>query len=300
MNPKYYLILFVLIMGSTNSYSFSIGTGGKTAVFYPTGKALCTVYNKYYDNSCNAISTKGSKYNLDHIILDDLDTGISQTELQYNYYNYQNHQALRTIIPLHTEALTIAVAKDSKIKSFDDLKGKKVNIGNIGSGSRVFTEQIISIKGWSLNDFKKIYEKSSMHISDLICGGEVDAIIYFIGHPNKIFQEIKDCGGRLISLSRKEIKSFSTISKSITKTKITKHLYNYPEDTKTIGIPIVLSTTEKLPAKHAYNLAKMLFEHKDELSKLNPIFLSIDPKSLTQYKYRAPLHEGVKQYLEQR
>lgn len=308
------IIFTIFTFLSINSYSFTIGSGGKKAMYYPAGKSLCYIYNKEYnDDICEIISTSGAQYNIENIISNNLSAGIGQVSLQYDYF--QTNKELRTIIPLHAESLTIAVRKDSKIKSFNDLKGKKVNIGNIGSGSRIYFEEIMKLKGWTINDFKEVHEKSSSYLSDLICSDQVDAVIYFVGHPNQVFKEIISCGGNFVELSKKEVKLFSKISNAIRQSYINTGLYSNLDiktvemkensmrrssknkKIRTIGVQTVLSATSNLSEKTAYNIVKIIFEKKVKLESLNPVFHSVDPESILNYKYKAPFHTGVERYL---
>ena len=143
---------------SANSF-ITIGTGGVTGVYYPTGGAICRLVNKgrkEHGIRCSVESTGGSVYNLNTIRAGELDMGVAQSDWQYHAYNGTDKFAdqgpnkdLRAVFSVHAEPFTVVARKDSGIKNFDDLKGKRVNIGNPGSGQRGTMEVVMAAKGWT-------------------------------------------------------------------------------------------------------------------------------------------------------
>ena len=124
----------------------SIGTGGVTGVYYPTGGAICRLVNKKrkeHGIRCSAESTGGSVYNINTIRAGELEFGVAQSDWQYHAYHGTSKfekagpfKKLRSMFPVHAEPFTLIVRADSGITGFADLKGKRVNIGNPGSGQR--------------------------------------------------------------------------------------------------------------------------------------------------------------------
>ena len=153
--------------GTATAESFiTIGTGGVTGVYYPAGGAICRLVNKgrkEHGVRCSVESTGGSVYNLNTIRAGELDMGVAQSDWQYHAYNGTSQFAeqgpnkdLRAVFSLHPEPFTVVARKDSGIKTFDDLKGKRVNIGNPGSGQRGTMEVVMNAKGWTMGDFKLV------------------------------------------------------------------------------------------------------------------------------------------------
>ena len=124
----------------------TIGTGGVTGVYYPTGGAICRLVNKgrkEHGVRCSVESTGGSVYNINTIREGELEFGVAQSDWQYHAYNGTSKFAdagpfekLRAVFSVHPEPFTVVARADSGIKNFEDLKGKRVNIGNPGSGQR--------------------------------------------------------------------------------------------------------------------------------------------------------------------
>jgi len=143
----------------TESRFITIGTGGVTGVYYPAGGSICKFVNrnrKEHNIRCSVESTGGSAYNINTMRAGELDFGVAQSDQQFYAYNGKNQYAvqgayteLRSVFSLHAEALTIIARADAKIKTFDDLEGKRVNIGNPGSGNRNTMDVVLKAYNWN-------------------------------------------------------------------------------------------------------------------------------------------------------
>ena len=136
----------------------SIGTGGVTGVYYPTGGAICRLVNKMRKETgirCSAESTGGSIYNINTIRAGELEFGVAQSDWQYHAYHgtskfedkgkFEDCARCSPCIrsPSRSSRVTIPASR-----SITDLKGKRVNIGNVGSGTRGTWEVIEEALGW--------------------------------------------------------------------------------------------------------------------------------------------------------
>ena len=114
----------------------TIGTGGVTGTYYPTGGAICQMVNKNKKETnirCSVESTGGSVYNVNTIKAGELDFGISQSDTAYQAYKGEGKfegaasvPELRSAIAIYPELLALVVSQKSGIKTMADLKGKKI------------------------------------------------------------------------------------------------------------------------------------------------------------------------------
>jgi TRAP transporter TAXI family solute receptor len=150
----------------------TIGTGGVTGVYYPTGGASCRLVNKdraEHGIRCSVESTGGSVYNVNTIRAGELDMGVVQSDVQYKslkgegeeFESQGPYDDLRAVFSVHAEPFTVVARADAGIESFDDLKGKRVNVGNPGSGQRSTMEVLMAAKGWTMDDFALASELKS-------------------------------------------------------------------------------------------------------------------------------------------
>ena len=149
----------------------SIGTGGVTGVYYPTGGAICRLVNKTRKETgirCSAESTGGSIYNINTIRAGELEFGVAQSDWQYHAYNGTSKFAdqgafkkLRAVFSVHPEPVTVIASDASGIMNLTDAKGKRLNIGNAGSGTRGTWEVLEEALGWQRSDLKLAAEMKS-------------------------------------------------------------------------------------------------------------------------------------------
>ena len=218
------LILTVFIFNCTNPQPrkfVTIGTGAVTGVYYPTGGAISKMINdkfEQYGIKATVESTAGSVYNINAVISGDLEFGIAQSDRQYQAVNGQaewertgSTKVLRSVFSIHPESITLIASADSNITSVQDLKDKRVNIGNPGSGQLQNSKDVLSAFGITTEDIKSEYVKA-VEAPGLFQDEKLDAYFYTVGHPNGNIKEATS--GRIkvdiISITGPEIESMLT------------------------------------------------------------------------------------------
>ncbi|MEL6622809.1 MAG: TAXI family TRAP transporter solute-binding subunit, partial [Pseudomonadota bacterium] len=181
------LVLTLATAGAATAQQrfISIGTGGVTGVYYPTGGAICRLVNKdrkKHGIRCSAESTGGSIYNINTIRQGELEFGVAQSDWQYHAYNGTSKfkdqgpfKDLRAVFSVHPEPVTIIARDGTGISDIKDLKGKAVNIGNPGSGTRGTWEVMEQALGWQRSDLKLAAELKSAETGQALCDGKIDA-----------------------------------------------------------------------------------------------------------------------------
>lgn len=189
---------FVAMPASAEKF-ITIGTGGQTGVYYQVGGAICRLVNrgtKSHDIKCTH-TTGGSTKNINGIRAGDLDMGVAQSDWQFHAYNGTApkqfpdgaFKELRAVFSVHAEPFTVVARADSGIKKFEDLKGKRVNVGNPGSGQRGTMEIVMEKMGWKMGDFALASELKSSEQSAALCDNKIDAMVFTAGHPNGSIKE---------------------------------------------------------------------------------------------------------------
>jgi TRAP transporter TAXI family solute receptor len=304
-----FLIAGLFSTGSLAANKFvTIGTAGVTGVYYPAGGAICRLVNKNRKNHgirCSVESTGGSIYNLNALNADNLDLAVVQSDWQYSAYNgiapFANgkpRKNLRALFSLHTEIFTIAVREDSGIKKLNDLVGKRVNIGNPGSGFRSTMETIMKAKGWTKETFKLASELKASEQPQALCDNKIDAMIFASGHPNGVIQEVTtSCRAKLINVTGREIDKIIKGNKYYVHASIPANMY--VGNTKTInsfGVKATFVTTTKLDDDVAYEIVKAVYDNFDSFKTLHPVFQTLKKENLIYGGNTAPLHKGARQY----
>lgn len=170
----------------------TIGTGGQTGVYYVVGQSVCRLINRNSEEHgirCNAPSSGGSVANVNSIRGGEMDMGVVQSDVQYKAYEgVQNFEAdgaftgMRALFALHGEPLTIVARRDADITGVKDLKGKRVNIGNPGSGQRDTMDVVMESLGWTVEDFSLASELGAAEQAAALGDNNVDAMVLSLIH----------------------------------------------------------------------------------------------------------------------
>jgi len=295
-----------LTAGGASAQEFiSIGTGGVTGVYYPTGGAICRLVNKSrkeHGIRCAVESTGGSVYNINTIKAGELEFGVAQSDWQFHAYNgtskFEGDAAfpdIRAVFSVHPEPFTLIVRSDSGIGSFEDLKGKRVNVGNPGSGQRATMEVVMDAFGIGMSDFALATEYKGSEMAQQLCDGNIDAMIYTIGHPAAAIKEASTtCDVTLVDVSGEPIEKLVSENPYYRVATIPGGMYEgNADDTTTFGVGATFVTSASIPEETVYVVAKSVMENIDDFRNLHPAFANLDPAQMVQDGLSAPLHDGA-------
>jgi len=235
----------------------TIGTGGVTGVYYPSGGAICRLVNK----------------------------------------NKQEHG----VRSLHAEPFTMVARKDSGIKNLDDIKGKRVNIGNPGSGQRGTMEILMKAKGWDKSTFSQASELKAAEQAKALCDNKIDVMVYVVGHPSGAIKEATTtCESVLVNVSGDEVAKLIADNDYYRAATIPGGMYaGNPADTLTFGVGATVVTSAKVPENVVYNIVKAVFENFDSFRKFHPAFANLKKEQMIKDSLSAPLHKGAIKYYKE-
>ena len=289
----------------------SIGTGGVTGVYYPTGGAICRMMSKTRSEHgvrCGVESTGGSVYNINAIRGGELDFGVAQSDWQYHAFNGTSEfeatgafEDLRSVFSIHPEPFTVVARADAGIATFDDLKGKRVNVGNPGSGQRGTMEVLMAAKGWTMDDFALASELQAAEQSQALCDNNIDAMIYTVGHPSGSIQEATTaCDSILVPVTGPEVEQLVADNPFYRVATIPGGMYRGTDaDVMTFGVGATLVSSAAVPEDTVYALVKAVFSDIDQFRGLHPAFANLDPKEMANDGLSAPLHPGAEKYFKE-
>ncbi len=289
----------------------SIGTGGVTGVYYPTGGAICRLVNKNrkeHGIRCSVESTGGSIYNINTIRSGELEFGVAQSDWQYHAYNGTSKFAdqgpfekLRAVFSVHPEPVTILVRRDSGINNITDIPGHRFNIGNDGSGTQGTWEVIEQAMGWKRSDLALAAKMKSSETAAALCDDKIDGYFWLVGHPSGLTQEtIASCDAKIIPAVAPEIDKLVEERPYYRKAVIPGGMYpNHPDDIQTFGVGATFVTSADVPDEVVYEIAKAVLGNLDDFRKLHPAFANLKAEEMIRDSLSAPLHPGaIKAYKE--
>nr|WP_257883989.1 TAXI family TRAP transporter solute-binding subunit [Roseobacter insulae] len=290
----------------------TIGTGGVTGVYYPTGGAICRLVNKgrkEHGIRCSVESTGGSVYNINTIRAGELEFGVAQSDWQYHAYKGTSRfeeqgpfEDLRAVFSVHPEPFTVVARADAGITSFADLKGKRVNIGNPGSGQRGTMEVVMEKMGWSTSDLALASELKAAEQSAALCDNQIDAMIYTVGHPSGSIQEATTaCDSVLVEVSGAEIDALIGDNSYYRSAKIPGGMYRGTDsDVATFGVGATFVTSASVSEDAVYAVVSAVFDNFEDFKKLHPAFANLTAEEMATAGLSAPLHPGAAKYYKEK
>lgn len=319
-------LLFVLVIGMVSAAGFAegrgesagspefatIGTGGVTGVYYPTGGAISKMVNRKsdeYNLRVTVESTGGSVYNVNAIMSGDLEFGIVQSDRQFQAYNGEGDWAgdpqkkLRAVFSIHPESISLLAADESGIQSIADLKGKIVNIGNPGSGQRGNATDILMAAGIDPEKDLQAEGLKAAEAAGMLQDGRIDAYFYTVGHPNGSFKEATSGAKKahfvpidgapvdvLVDMYPYYAKSIIPVS-------------SYPgatntADVPTFGVKATLCTSADVSDDVVYAIVKEVFDNLEDFKKLHPAYALLSAEDMLS-GLSAPLHPGAEKYFKE-
>ena len=290
----------------------SIGTGGVTGVYYAAGGAICRLVNKdrtQHGLRCSVESTGGSVFNVNTIRAGELDLGVVQSDVGYNAYqgvgqfkDAGKFEKLRSVFSLHPEPFTVMARKEANIKTFEDFKGKRFNVGNPGSGTRASMEELLSAMGWTLKDFSLASELRPDEHGQALCDGKIDGFFYGVGHPSANIQDpATTCAAQLVPLTGKAVDALVAKYPYYAKAVIPGGLYpNNGQDVQTYGVTATFVTSADVPEEAVYTVVKAVFDNFEDFKRLHPAFANLKAEDMVKNGLSAPLHPGAEKYFKEK
>lgn len=289
----------------------TIGTGGITGVYYPTGGAIAKIVNQkrdVYNIRCTVESTGGSVFNVNAVLAGDLEFGVVQSDRQYQAINGMAEwkdkgpqKDLRAVFSIHPESVTLVAAVDADINDIRDLKGKRVNIGNPGSGQRQNAIDALDAVGIDYESDLTAESVKAAEAPGLLQDGRIDAFFYTVGHPSGAIKEAT-AGARKVHFV--PITGIDALLKKYpyyAESYIPKAFYPGAQnegDVKTFGVKATFVTSAKVPDDIVYAVAKEVFENFDDFKKLHPAYAVLTKKGMLE-GLSAPIHPGAMKYYKE-
>ncbi|NRB35105.1 MAG: TAXI family TRAP transporter solute-binding subunit [Rhodobacteraceae bacterium] len=290
----------------------TIGTGGVTGVYYPTGGAICRLVNKdrkEHGVRCSVESTGGSVYNTRTIREGELDFGVVQSDVQSAamegvraFDGDEPYGDLRAVFSVHPEPMHVMVRADSGISSVADMAGKRVNIGNPGSGTRVLAGVLMDAAGVTPDDFSLAAELKSSEQAAALCDGKIDAAIWAAGLPNGSSMEATStCDIQLLDLTTSGTDKVLADNAAYAAATIPGGMYpGNDSDVASWGPKATFVTDASASDDVVYVLVKAVFENFDDFKRLHPAFGRLTEEEMIKDGLSAPLHPGAVKYYTER
>ena len=298
-----------ILVGSSQSGTFN----------YRVGRALCQLINTNENAlQCDVVPAEPDLHSSDtihtltNVLSGGLDLGIVDSSIQYDaanrtgqfeYFDF-SFDNLRSLFSMNGIPFTVAVQGNEDLDSLDELKGKRINIGNPGSSQRAIMDNLMRVKGWQKNDFLLVEELPATQSQDTLalCFGSVDAVVRFDAHPNADTKHIVDlCDARLLNIAGDEVRELLESKPYYYELSVPANTYAaISGEVNTFGLLETIVTTDSLDEESAYLLVKAVFENLDWLRPRHPAFSTLSPVDMHSQGLSVPLHSGALKYYRER
>jgi TRAP transporter TAXI family solute receptor len=304
-------VLATLAAGPARSAETFIGTGSKSGVYYQVGRAICRLLNAEtlrHGIDCKSLPTAGSIYNVTNVRAGRLHFGVAQSDWQYHAVKGTSafeiigpDPDLRALFSVHSEPFTVVARRDAGIRRFRDLKGKRVNIGNPGSGQRATMEVVMRAEGWTKSMFSLANDLPASQQSLALCHDRVQAIIYTVGHPNaSVGQATGLCDAVIVEVKSPAIDRLVEDRPFYAYTEIPGGIYSgNPDPVITFGVSATVVASAKVDADTVYTVVKAVFDGLDRFKKMHPALGGLEAGRMIKDGLSAPLHEGALRYYKE-
>ena len=279
----------------------SVGTGELSGVYYPVGKAVCKVIDRDLRTQsirCSPETTPGSVYNVGAVQSGELEFGIVQSDVQFaavqgiGAWNGRPATDLRSVLSLYPELVTIIARARANIHVFEDLAGKRINVGNLGTGTRATWEAIAAELDSSKNEHLTALNASET--TSALCSGAIDANFLIVGHPSPLVSSQLDaCTSNFVGIVGPVVDKLLDTHPFYVRGSIPAELYGISADVPSFGTLATLVTSASTDARVVAAVAKTILSHVAELRTLHPTLAGLRPKQMITRGLTAPLHPAA-------
>jgi TRAP transporter TAXI family solute receptor len=149
--------------------------------------------------------------------------------------------------------------------------------------------------GWTMKDFSDVKELGPAEQNEALCAGKLDAVFYFVGHPNGLIQDVTSrCHGHLVAVEGPSIDAVLQAQPYFRRVVVPRGLYEGGDaDTPTFGARTVLLTRADVPDAEVAALVDAVAKQFDVFRLLLPVLADLTPADLVPAGYLAPLHPGA-------
>lgn len=291
--------------GGETATVYTIGTGAFGGNYRVAGYSLAGLVNQHSAPSGLQLTDElsaGSVENLNGIVSGKYQFGIAQSDHLYQALRGEGEWAeagpqtnLRAVFGVFTESLAVVTGGDSETTELTELKGQRVDIGSVGSGTRQNAIDALTAAGINWETDLEVFDGPPDDRLAMFMHGQLDAFFYTVSHPNDTIKHATYSvrGARLIGLNN--VEHLVSENPYYFRTFIPKDLYpraRNDADVETIGIKATFVTSAAVPDDDVYTIAKAIFDHRVTFSERHPVLAGFTAESMLE-GITAPLHPGA-------
>lgn len=287
----------------------SIAAGWVTGAYFPMAGAISRIAWKHLKDEgikVTAESSGASVANAKLIGAGDTDFAILQNDIAFYAANgkegmfkkpMKNLLGVATLFPEHCQVIA---RKDSNVKSIADLKGKKVAIGPVGSGTIENAAQILEAWGLSFDDLAKAEQLTASQAADYLKDGRLDAAFYTVAVGAAVITDASLMVPMdVVPIEGPNVDKLIAKYPFYAKQMVPGGTYkNNDADVPTVSVMAMLAASGDLEENIVYSILKAVYSDLPQLKKAHAKFKNIEQeKGLVGMS--VPLHPGAAKYFKE-
>ena len=285
----------------------SVATGGTSGIYYAVGGALAAAVSKEGKIQCTAETGNASVANSNLIATKGIEIAFVQNDITYWAVNgelmFQGKplKNIRAVASLYPEHVQVVVAKNSGIKTINDLKGKRVGVGAPGSGVEGDVQAIFGVAGLTYKDLKKADFLDFGATASRFKDNQIDAGFVVAGYPTAAIMDLtttKDVG--LLSFDKEFLDKLHKKYPFFVTSKIPGKTYKgIDNDVVTPAVMAILITHADVPEQQIYDFLTSMFKNLDDIAAVHAKGKEITLKGALD-GLTAPLHPGAAKFYKEK
>ncbi|RPF53311.1 TAXI family TRAP transporter solute-binding subunit [Aquisalibacillus elongatus] len=281
-------------------------TGGEAGTYFPLGTAMADVVtNNVEDVSVNALVSGASVVNINDVTAGEAELALVQNDTAFyaqegtKMFDGEVKDGYSGVFTIYPETIQIVTTADSGIETVEDLEGKRVAVGDVGSGTEANAEQILGVHDITFDDLSAEhmgFGDASTNLQD----GNIDAAFVTSGTPTASIQELSATTDiKLVSINEDMIETLMDEYPYYAKQDIPSDDYdNFDSTATTVAVQAMLIASDDLPEDQVYEMVKAIFENKGDIEEAHDRGkeLTVDT---AQDGMSIDLHPGAEKYLNE-
>jgi len=209
-------------------------------------------------------------------------------------------RALRAVASLYPEKFQIVTRRDAGIHNFADLRGKRISVDEVGSGTLSVMRIVLTAHGMSENDLKPVYLKP-VFTHDKMLKGDLQGFVMMAGAPMKAVTQLSDIGIGLVPIAPDKARAISAQYPYLVPGKIPADVYPGVPETPTLQVHALLVVSATMPEELVFQMTDALWSERAQTvlhtghaqGQAITLETALDGLSL-------PLHTGAEKYYRDR
>lgn len=288
---------------SEGATTLNMATGGTSGTYYAfSGVVANTLNGKLEGVSINVESTGASGANIDLVDTGNDQLAIVQNDVMYYAYSATDMYADKDPIQSYSAVMScypeyVQIVANKNVTSIEDLKGKKVSVGDAGSGVEFNARQILAAYGIDIDSDITKQNMSFADSADSLKNGTIDAAFVVAGYPTTAVSELASTYEfNLLAIDEEHANALMDEYGFYTYGVIPGGTYNcVAEDIPAVAVMATIIAHNDVSEDVIYNLVKAIFDNQEEITAGHAKGAELSLETAVQ-GIDIPFHPGAEKY----